>query len=47
MIFYIEDLQARGLTAADLAGGGQATARWSEISAELLDRAQKRMKVTQ
>lgn len=45
MIIYIEDLSALGLTAADLAPGGRATGRWEEISKELLERAQKGLKV--
>jgi hypothetical protein len=46
MIIYIEDLTGTGLTAADLAEGGAARARWNEIAAGLLDRAQKNMKVS-
>jgi hypothetical protein len=45
MIIYLEDLSGMGLTAADLAEGGRAAARWGEISNGLLDRAVKGMKV--
>jgi hypothetical protein len=34
-----------GLTAADLAEGGRAAARWAEISKGLLERALKGLKV--
>lgn len=46
MIIYVEDLTGTGLTAADLAEGGSARARWSEISQGLLDRALKSMKIS-
>jgi hypothetical protein len=45
MIIYIEDLSGMGLTAADLAEGGAAAARWEGISQELLARAVKGMKL--
>ncbi len=45
MIIYTEDLSGTGLTAADLAAGGQAAARWDEIVSGLLERASKSMKV--
>jgi hypothetical protein len=45
MIIYREDLGSMGLTAADLAEGGRAVARWDEISDGLLDRAVNGMKV--
>jgi hypothetical protein len=45
MIIYREDLSSMGLTAADLADGGRAAAKWDEISGGLLDRAVKGMKV--
>jgi hypothetical protein len=45
MIIYMEDLSGMGLTAADLAEGGRAAARWDEISSGLLERAMKWMKV--
>lgn len=45
MIIYVEDMSDTGLTAADLAEGGSARARWNEIAASLLDRAQKNMKL--
>jgi hypothetical protein len=45
MIIYMEDLSGMGLTAADLAEGGRAAARWGEISNGLLERAVKGMKV--
>ena len=46
MIIYAEDLTALGLTAADLATGGSAAARWGEVSNGLLNRALKGMKVS-
>ena len=46
MIIYIEDLSAMNLTAADLAAGGSAAARWGEISNQLLNRALKGMKLS-
>jgi hypothetical protein len=46
MIIYLEDLGGTGLTAADLTGDGSATARWPEISRQLLRRATKGMKIT-
>jgi hypothetical protein len=45
MIIYMEDLSGMGLTAADLAEGGRAAARWGEISNGLLERAVKGMKI--
>ena len=45
MIIYMEDLSRMGLTAADLAEGGNSAARWDEISNGLLDRAVKGMKI--
>lgn len=51
MIIYLEDLSTlsgadgAGLTAADLAEGGSARARWPEISQGVLDRALKNMNV--
>ena len=45
MIIYMEDLSEMGLTAADIAEGGRAAARWDEISNGLLDRAVKGMKI--
>lgn len=45
MIIYAEDLSGLGLTAAALAPNGGAAARWGEISAGILERAQKGMKV--
>jgi hypothetical protein len=45
MIIYMEDLSEMRLTAADLAEGGRAAARWDEISNGLLERAVKGMKV--
>jgi len=44
MIIYMEDLSGMGLTAADIAEGGRAAARWEEISKGLLERAVKGMK---
>ena len=46
MIIYLEDLSARGLTAADLAEGGKAFAQWNQISTELLERAMKNMEMS-
>ena len=46
MIIYMEDLSAMGLTAADLATGGSAAARWDEISKALLDRAVKGLEIS-
>ena len=45
MIVYIEVLTPTGLTAADLNEGGKAAAKWAEISAGLLERAQKGIKI--
>lgn len=45
MIIYLEDLSGMGLTAADLAEGGRAAARWGEVSHGLLERAVKGMKI--
>jgi len=45
MIIYMEDLSGLGLTANDLAPNGRAAARWEEISAALLGRATKGIKV--
>ena len=46
MIIYLEDLSAMDLTAADVAEGGKAFARWNQISTELLDRAMKNMEMS-
>ena len=45
MIIYTEDLSSMGLSAADLAAGGRAAARWDEITKALLDHALKNMKL--
>ena len=45
LIIYLEDLGGTGLTAADLMGQGRASARWPEISGQLLRRATKGMKI--
>jgi len=45
MIIYIEDMGLMGLTAADVNEGGRAAGRWQEISAGLLERALKGLKV--
>lgn len=45
MIIYMEDLSGLGVTAAELGKGGAAADRWPQISAELLDRALKGMKM--
>lgn len=47
MIIYLEDLSGLGLTAADVNKGGKAEAKWSEISAGLLARAQRDLKIRQ
>jgi hypothetical protein len=46
MIIYLEDLSALGFTAADVAEGGKAFARWNEMSKELLERALKNMQLS-
>jgi hypothetical protein len=46
MIIYLEDLSGMRLTAADLAKGGAAAARWDDVSKGLLDRAIKGMKIS-
>lgn len=46
MIIYLEDLTPSGMTAADLAPNGTAAAKWPDVSAALLERAQKGMKVS-
>jgi hypothetical protein len=46
MIIYLEDLSAMNLVAADFAENGRAAARWNEISAALLERAVKGMKLS-
>jgi hypothetical protein len=45
LIIYLEDLGGTGLTAGDLMGQGRASARWPEISRQLLRRATKGMKI--
>jgi hypothetical protein len=45
MIIFMEDLSGLGLTAADLAEGGRAAARWGDISNGLLERAVKGMNI--
>jgi hypothetical protein len=45
MIIYLEDLSPMKLSAADLAPGGKNASEWEKISAELLDRAVKNIKV--
>jgi hypothetical protein len=45
MIIYMEDLSGMGLTAADIAEGGRAAARWDEISNGMLERAVNGMKI--
>ena len=45
MIIYLEDLSLMKLTAADLASGGKAAGQWESISAGLLERATKNMKL--
>lgn len=46
MVIYMEDLGGTGLTAADLAPGGKAAARWDELSKGLLERATKGLKIS-
>ena len=46
MIIYLEDLSAMNLVAADFAENGRAAARWNEVSAALLERAVKGMKLS-
>lgn len=46
MIIYLEDLSAMKLTAADLATGGSAAARWEDLSRGLVERARKGMEVS-
>ena len=46
MIIYLEDLSSMKLTAADLAKGGKAAGQWEAISAGLLERATKNMKLS-
>ena len=41
-----EGVSVYKLTAADLASGGKAAGQWNEISAGLLDRATKHMKIS-
>jgi hypothetical protein len=46
MIIYLEDLTPMNLTADDLAPGGKAADKWEAISAGLLERATKNMKLS-
>ena len=46
MIIYLEDLTPLKLTAADLAPGGQSAREWEKVSAGLLERATKNMKLS-
>lgn len=46
MVIYMEDLSEQGLTAADLAEGGEAHGRWAEVEKGILERALKGMKVS-
>lgn len=46
MIIYLEDLSAMNFVAADFAENGRAAARWNEVSAALLERAVKGMKLS-
>jgi len=45
MIIYLEVLTPAGFTSADLSIGGKAEAKWLEISAGLLERAQNNMRI--
>lgn len=45
LIVYLEDLGGTGLTAGDLMGQGRHSARWPEVSRQLLRRAAKGMKI--
>jgi hypothetical protein len=47
MIIYLEDMTPLGVTSADVAAGGNAQAKWNEIVASLLARAQKDLKLRQ
>jgi hypothetical protein len=46
MIIYMEDLSGMGLTAADLAPNGRASAEWDGVSKGLLERAVKGIKIS-
>lgn len=46
MIIYLEDLSPMKITAADVAPGGKAAARWDQISKGLLERATKNIKLS-
>lgn len=46
MIIYLEDLTPMKLTAADLAPDGKSAGEWEKVSAGLLDRATKSMKLS-
>jgi hypothetical protein len=45
MIIYLEDLSPMKLTAADLAPGGKAADQWEKLSAGLLERATRNIKI--
>ncbi|MGH9874000.1 MAG: hypothetical protein ACRD9S_16235 [Pyrinomonadaceae bacterium] len=47
MIIYLEDLSPMKLTAAVLAPGGRAAGQWEKISAGLLERATRNLKISQ
>ncbi|HKP70265.1 MAG TPA: hypothetical protein VJV05_13340, partial [Pyrinomonadaceae bacterium] len=47
MVIYMEDMSPLGLMAVDVNKGGKAEAKWNEIAAGLLSRAQKGMKIRQ
>jgi hypothetical protein len=46
MIIYLEDLGPTGFVATDLSKGGSAFEKWPGVSAALLDRARKSLKVS-
>lgn len=46
MVIYLEDMSALGLTSADLADGGKAAGKRTEIYDALLERAQKGLQIT-
>jgi hypothetical protein len=46
MIIYMEDLSPMRVTAAELAPGGAAAARWEEVSTGLLQRATKSLEIS-
>ncbi len=45
MIIYLEDMTDLGFTSADLAAGGRAAGKWTEVSEALLERAMKNLSI--